>query len=108
MVATSSWARRRDKSSNSARSWDPVAPRILRSKGPSTAMSAIRRSASGPKPSRRDFLGLVTSTMLTASGVLAAGGLVRFLDYASAPPRKTQFDLGPASAYAVGSRTILP
>jgi Rieske Fe-S protein len=44
---------------------------------------------------------------LGATAVLAAGGLLRFLDYAGEPPRKRQFDLGPASQYAEDSRTML-
>jgi Rieske Fe-S protein len=36
------------------------------------------------------------------------GGLIRFLSYQSQPPAPTEFDLGLASDYALGSRTILP
>jgi Rieske Fe-S protein len=45
---------------------------------------------------------------LAATGVLAAGGLLRFLDYDTEPARKSQFDLGPPSKYAEDSRTLLP
>ena len=60
------------------------------------------------KLSRRDFLKLARTALLTGSGLLALGGLVRFLSYQSQPPAPTEFDLGPASDYAQGSRTILP
>jgi cytochrome b6-f complex iron-sulfur subunit len=63
---------------------------------------------SEPKLSRRDFLKLTRTTLLTASGLLGLGGLLRFLSYQTQPPAPTEFDLGPASDYAPGSRTILP
>ncbi len=58
--------------------------------------------------SRRDFLKLTRTLLLTASGLLGLGGLMRFLSYQSQPAAPTEFDLGPASAYAPGSRTLLP
>lgn len=58
--------------------------------------------------SRRDFLKLTRTVLLTTSGLLGLGGLVRFLGYQSQPPAPTEFDLGSASDYAPGSRTILP
>lgn len=61
-----------------------------------------------PKPSRRDVLKLATSGLLTGAGLLGIGGLVRFLDYASDPPRQTTVDVGNASQYPAGSRTMLP
>jgi len=45
---------------------------------------------------------------LTAGGLLGLGGLIRFLSYQTEPPPATEFDLGPASNYAPGSRTVLP
>ena len=60
------------------------------------------------KLSRRDFLKLAQTTLLTASGLLGLGGLVRFLSYASQPPAPTEFDLGPASDFAPGARTVFP
>ena len=61
-----------------------------------------------PKLSRRDFLKLTRTLLLTASGLLGLGGLIRFLSYPSQPLAPTEFDLGPASNYAPGSRTVLP
>jgi Rieske Fe-S protein len=63
---------------------------------------------SEPRLSRREFLKLARTAMLTASGLLGLGGLIRFLDYQSQPPAPTEFDLGPAADYPVGSRAILP
>ena len=58
--------------------------------------------------SRRDFLKLTRTVLLTASGILGLSGLIRFLSYQSQSPKPTEFDLGLASDYAPGSRTILP
>lgn len=57
--------------------------------------------------SRRDFLKLARAGFLYLSGALALGGLLRFLDYDPNPAPKTEFDLGPASNYPLGSRTVL-
>ncbi len=57
--------------------------------------------------SRRDFLKLTTTALLTASGLLGLGGLLHFLDYQSEPTPRTEFDLGPATDYPIGSRTLL-
>jgi len=59
------------------------------------------------EPSRRDFLKLARNGFLWLSGALALGGLLRFLDYDPNPAPKTEFDLGPASNYPLGSRTVL-
>ena len=67
----------------------------------------MRCNANMPGLSRRDFLKLATAALLTASGLLGLGGLFRFLDFETEPPRKTEFDLGPASAYPIGSHTLL-
>lgn len=58
--------------------------------------------------SRRDVLKLARAGFLYLSGALALGGLFRFLDYDPNPAPKTEFDLGPASNYPLGSRTSLP
>jgi len=57
--------------------------------------------------SRRDFLKLVRNGFLWLSAVLGLGGLFRFLDYEANPAPKTEFDLGPATNYPTGSRTLL-
>jgi cytochrome b6-f complex iron-sulfur subunit len=60
------------------------------------------------KISRRDFLKLVRTGLLTLSGLLGLGGLLRFLSYQSQPPTPTEFVLGAPADYAIGSRTVLP
>jgi cytochrome b6-f complex iron-sulfur subunit len=57
--------------------------------------------------SRRDFLKITSQTFLAASGLLGLGALLRFLGYQTEPLGPTEFDLGPASGYPVGSRTVL-
>jgi cytochrome b6-f complex iron-sulfur subunit len=57
--------------------------------------------------SRRDFLKLLRNGFLYLSGALALGGLLRFLDFDSNPAPTTEFDLGSASNYPLGSRSIL-
>jgi cytochrome b6-f complex iron-sulfur subunit len=61
-----------------------------------------------PKITRRDFLKLSTTGLLTASGLIGLGALLRFMGYESQPAAKTEFDVGDGSAYPVGSRTVLP
>ena len=58
--------------------------------------------------SRRDFLKLARTGLLTACGLLGLGGLVRFLDSRTQPEAQTDFDAGPAENLADGSRTLLP
>jgi cytochrome b6-f complex iron-sulfur subunit len=60
-----------------------------------------------PNPSRRDFLKLATTGLLSAAGLIGLGGLMRFLDYETDPPRKTVIDLGDSAKYPAGSRTML-
>ncbi len=60
-----------------------------------------------PELSRRDFLKLVRNGFLCASGALAVGGLLRFLDFDAQPAPKTEFDLGLVSNYPLHSRTLL-
>jgi cytochrome b6-f complex iron-sulfur subunit len=61
-----------------------------------------------PKINRRDFLKLSTTGLLTASGLIGLGALFRFMGYESESAVETEFDVGEASAYPVGSRTVLP
>jgi len=58
-----------------------------------------------PTLSRRDFLKLLTNGLLTLSGVLGLGAILRFLGYIPETTRRSEFDLGPADRYPVGSRT---
>src|SRR5512143_310612 len=71
-------------------------------------MSAMQSRDSKPAPSRRDFLRLATTGLLSAAGLVWLAELLRFLDYEPAAGRKTVFDIGAASQYAPGSRTNLP
>jgi cytochrome b6-f complex iron-sulfur subunit len=61
-----------------------------------------------PDTSRRDFLKLATTALLTASGLIGLGGLIRFLDFQSEPAPKTDFDIGLATDYPLDSRTVIP
>jgi cytochrome b6-f complex iron-sulfur subunit len=63
---------------------------------------------SDPRLSRRDFLKLTRTVLLTTSGLLGLGGLLRFLSYQSQPSAPTEFVLGPPTDYAPGSRTVIP
>ena len=58
--------------------------------------------------SRRDFLKLAVKATLAACSLLGLDGLIRFLDTQTDPAPQTDFDLGPASSYAVGSRSLRP
>jgi cytochrome b6-f complex iron-sulfur subunit len=58
--------------------------------------------------SRRNFLKIAGEGLLTASGILTLGILARFLGAQSEPPAQTEFDIGLAADYPVGSRTNLP
>jgi len=58
--------------------------------------------------SRRDFIKIITNSLLSASGLLGLGGLLRYLNFSTETPVKTEFDLGLASDYPLGSRTLFP
>ncbi|MFH2040607.1 MAG: ubiquinol-cytochrome c reductase iron-sulfur subunit [Chloroflexota bacterium] len=58
--------------------------------------------------SRRDFLKMAGQGLLVASGFFGLGIFTRFLGYQAEPTPPTEFDLGLASDYPVGSRTNLP
>lgn len=60
-----------------------------------------------PNPSRRDFLKLATTGLLSAAGLMGLGGLFRFLDYESDAPAKKVIDVGSADLYPIGTRTVL-
>jgi cytochrome b6-f complex iron-sulfur subunit len=57
---------------------------------------------------RRSFLVLAGKSLLVLSGLLGLGELLQFLGYPSEASPRTQFDLGPASAYPPSSRTPVP
>ena len=58
--------------------------------------------------SRRGFLKMTTTGLLTASGLIGLGGLLRYLNFSTEPPPKTEFDLGAESNYPVDTETLLP
>ena len=58
--------------------------------------------------SRRDFLKLTSAAVLTLSSLLGLRGLFRFLETETDPLPPTDFDLGPAAGFALGSRTLRP
>lgn len=57
--------------------------------------------------SRYDFLKLARDGFLWLSAMLGLGGLLRFLGYDPTPVPPTEFDLGPASHYPIGSRNVV-
>ena len=69
-------------------------------------MNATRSSGSGAGSRRRDFFKALAYYAMAGTGVLAIGGLLSFLNFEAEPPRQTDYDLGPAADYAVGSRTV--
>ena len=60
-----------------------------------------------PETNRRDFLKLATTGLLTASGILGLGAVIRYLGYQNEAETITEFDLGAAGDYPPGSRTVL-
>ena len=59
-----------------------------------------------PNLTRRDFIKLSIKFLVGVGGLLGLGGLVRFLGYQSDPGPPSEFDLGEAAKYPVGSRTV--
>ena len=57
--------------------------------------------------SRRDFLKILTNTLLALSGLLGLGGLLHFLGYAGETEQPQKFDLGPTENYPLGSRSVV-
>jgi cytochrome b6-f complex iron-sulfur subunit len=55
---------------------------------------------------RRDFLKLITNALFGLSGLLGLGGLARFFSYQPNQGPPTEFDLGEAANFPVGSRTL--
>ncbi len=58
------------------------------------------------KTSRRDFLKLITNALFGLSGLLGLGGLARFFSYQPHQGPPTEFDLGEAANFPVGSRAL--
>jgi len=67
----------------------------------------MRSNGSSSKPSRRDFLRLVTSYLVGLSSALGAAAVARFLGYETTAARKTEFDVGPAANFGLNTRTRL-
>jgi cytochrome b6-f complex iron-sulfur subunit len=59
-----------------------------------------------PQLSRRDFIKLSTNTLFGLAGMLGLGGLVRYFSYLPDPGPPTEFDLGDAAGYPIGSRAL--
>ena len=57
--------------------------------------------------SRRDFLKLLTNSLLTLAGLLGLGELIRYLSYQFDPTPPSEFDIGPAVNYPLNSHTVL-
>lgn len=61
-----------------------------------------------PHLSRAGFLSIAGKNLLVMCGLLGLTGLVEFLGFQPDPAPPSRFDLGPASDYPPGSRTLLP
>jgi len=60
-----------------------------------------------PEITRRNFLKLTSRVLLTLSGLLSAGGLLRFFAYRTESPEQTSIVIGPVENFPLGSRTVL-
>ena len=69
-------------------------------------MNAMPSHGRRISPPRRDFFKALAYYAIAGTGALALSGVMRFLDFEADPPRQTEFDLGPAANYAIGSRTV--
>jgi len=58
--------------------------------------------------SRRTFLDRASKTLLAIASLIGLGALVRYVGYQEADSQPRIYDLGPASAFPVGSRTTIP
>jgi cytochrome b6-f complex iron-sulfur subunit len=58
------------------------------------------------KLTRRGFIKVSTHALLSLSGLLGLGGLLRFFSFHPNPAAPSEFDLGDVSNFPVGSRTI--
>jgi Rieske Fe-S protein len=57
---------------------------------------------------RRDFLKLATDALFGLAGLLGLGGLVRYFNFHPPMGKRVTLDLGDASGYPEGSRTLQP
>jgi cytochrome b6-f complex iron-sulfur subunit len=62
----------------------------------------------GAHLSRAGFLSFTGKSLLALCGLLGLGGLVEFLGFQPDPAPPTRYDLGAASNYPPGSRTLVP
>ena len=74
---------------------------------PHIVIPAIQFNVEMSNLSRRDFFKFITTALLTISGALGIGALFRFLNYQTEPPVKTEFDIGTAENYPIGSRSLI-
>jgi nitrite reductase/ring-hydroxylating ferredoxin subunit len=56
---------------------------------------------------RRDFLKLGTQGLLTVSGMLGLGGLLRYLSFQTEPAPRREIPLGAAADYPPGTRRVV-
>ena len=59
------------------------------------------------KLTRREFLRLVTNSLLGLSGALGLGGIIRFLSFELDPVPPDHYDLGPADSYPQNTHIML-
>ncbi|HEY5982094.1 MAG TPA: Rieske (2Fe-2S) protein [Anaerolineales bacterium] len=59
------------------------------------------------QPSRRDFLKLMATYIAGLAGLLGGYGMARFMSFQSEQGQSTEFDLGPADAFAVNSKKVV-
>jgi cytochrome b6-f complex iron-sulfur subunit len=57
------------------------------------------------RPSRRDFMKVTTTYLVGFSGLLGLAGIARYLSYGGVAGRETEFELGAAKSFPIGSRT---
>ncbi len=69
-------------------------------------MNATPSSAKSDRPSRRDFLKLATTALLSLGGLLGGAAVYRFMGFQSGEAPQTEFDLGPASDFPPGSKWV--
>jgi len=58
------------------------------------------------KPTRLDFLKLITNGFFSLAGILGLGGLFRFFSFQPDPGPPTEFDLGPKDDFPNGVQVV--